>query len=861
MTESGTTRRPTAEQVEAHFQDDAGSRPVARDFDSPPGALCGNGLRFYDTVRARKPPPDGWTPPPQPGSDPRFQGPSPLAPFKESPYAMPAPRIELPRRPVVDRAEPAFSQALRRCLAEGFGPVAVAAGRDAAEVFPFIAGRPVAFDSALLDGSDEVAAARALLAEGIEFVLIDRTDPPVAPWLEERMDSLQLRLRDAGDLSWFHPRVLGSGWAFYRVAPPLVLAADVKRALSARVRDLLAGRRPRPLAVEAPLDAVGQPQHRVVVSLRMRGEPALKGRKLAKRLGRNADLVAALDRATAKLRQGWAAMRAAAAEDYGLTLPEKPDSALDRLEIEIEVFHDLCRLTDRTPASLGWDLQIGLEGLYLWDEQEQAGHYLEPAHAVHRAIASPVVFLETALRKNGLTQFLRPAQNPAVRRERPLVLWEQAWRDDSRFSVMRFRALHWIEQPGGADIVELYRGVPLHRTVTRESLVTALQLGAEWLMTNQTADGQYAYKYTPVNKPGRRWTAGGNIVRHALNPYTLLLVNAIAPDARLVASARRGIDFTLSFLRWEGNRCVICHRDPPARFYNAKLGTNAVTILSILKLAEVGDIGAYEPVLLGLAEELLALQDPNGHFWQYDVPPEHPYYGAENPIAPGEFILALARMHKRYQDPRYQDSIERALAYYLVSWRAWRLERTSDGIYDEEHRVNLVGIVPWLVMAMKDLHDSTGERRYADIAFEMQDWLDGEFFYTPQRSRYADWLGGAFKVHSELPAVNSCQYIEGASAAFALAKRLDHDVARRREVVVLGARFCLQLQYDGYGSTFFLPEPAEALGGFRYTVSHLHLRNDYSYHAMAALAQAVSYLDGDDYLLAAPSLAGLAEGG
>lgn len=845
-------------EVEEHFQDSAGSRPVARDFDAPPGSLCGNGLRYYGTVRLRKPVPDGWTPPPPPGSDPSYRGPSPTAPFKESPYAMPGPQVVLARPPIVDRGEPGFAQALRRCLAEGFGPVAVAGGRDAEDVFPFIAGRLAVFGPALFDGTDEAAVACALLGEGIEFLLIDRTEPPVAPWLEERMDSLRLRLRDAGGkMVWFHPRVLGSGWAFYRIAPPLVLSLENKQALTRRVRAALAGQAPQRMTLVAPLDAVGQAAHRVIVSLRMRGEPAMKGRKLVKRMGQSRDLLAAVDRAAAKLRKTWGKTRDSVLKEYGIDLPGRPDGILDRLEVEIEVLHDICLLTDRTPSALGWYLQIGLEGLYLWDEKQRAGFYLEPSYAVHMAISSPVVFLEAALRKNGLTDYLRPALTPAIKRVRPMVLWEKAWRSDERFDAMRFRSSHWIEQPGAAGLVELYRGVPLHRTVTRERMVRSLQLGADWLMNNQSPDGQYAYKYTPLNKAGRRWAAGGNIVRHALNPYTLLLVNAIAPDERLVASACRGIDFTLTFLRCEGNRCVVAHRDPPARFYNAKLGTNAVTILSILKLAEVQEIGRYEQALLGLTEELLFMQDPNGHYWQYDVPPEHPYYGAENAIAPGEFILALARMHKRTGDPRYQDSIERALAFYMTAWRAWREERTPEGIYDEEHRVNLVGIVPWLVMAMKDLHESTGERRYADIAFEMQDWMDQEFFYTPQRSRYADWLGGSFKLHSELPAVNSCQYIEGASAAFALAKRLDHDVARRREVVVLGARFCLQLQFDGYGSTFYLPEPAEALGGYRYTLSHLHLRNDYSYHAMAALAQAVSYLDDDDYRLAAPSLVGL----
>jgi hypothetical protein len=66
-------------------------------------------------------------------------------------------------------------------------------------------------------------------------------------------------------------------------------------------------------------------------------------------------------------------------------------------------------------------------------------------------------------------------------------------------------------------------------------------------------------------------------------------------------------------------------------------------------------------------------------------------------------------------------------------------------------------------------------------------------------------------------------------------------------VVVHGMRFCLQLQYDGYDTTFFLPVPEEAMGGYRYTLGHLRLRNDYNYHAMAAIAQGVEYLEWDDY--------------
>jgi len=292
---------------------------------------------------------------------------------------------------------------------------------------------------------------------------------------------------------------------------------------------------------------------------------------------------------------------------------------------------------------------------------------------------------------------------------------------------------------------------------------------------------------------------------------------------------------------------VICHRDTPARYYNAKIGTNAVTILSILKLGDVADISEYDKVVRCLADEILYLQDPNGHYWQYDVPPDHPYYGAESTIAPGEFIFALARMFKHYGDRKYKESVDRALPFYMKAWRKLLHERTPEGIYDEEHRVNLIGIVPWLVTALNDLHLITRDHHYADLAFEMQDWIDKEFFWYLNRAQYPDYAGASFKVHRELPAINSCQYTEGAAAAYDLARRVNRNVETRRQVVVHGMRFCLQLQYESYATTFFLPVSEEAMGGYRYTLGHARLRNDYNYHAMAAIAQAVDYLKPDDY--------------
>jgi hypothetical protein len=842
--------KPPASEIEAHFKDKAGAIPVDPNFDTPEGALCGNGQSYYWTSKPpKKPIPSSWEPPPEPGTDKSYQGPEPGAPFKESPYAMPSPKVILDRKPVRDRSDPFLAEEIERALARGVGKVALVSTRGLDPKMAKYEDRIAHIDPTLFGLDDDERVAQSLIGSSVEFVLVDRTEPRARAWMEEKYSSVRLRLRDAIATSWFHPMVLGSAWALFRVAEPFVVPTPDKRRLTARARALLSGQRPDDWQFNLPLDAVGDERHRVIVSLRKRDEPKLKGRKLVRRMANGKSLTAAVDSAVARIRKQWGRIRETNRKAYGFELDTDMPKAMQSIEIEIDVIHDVCAITDRTPSNLLWYVELGLEGLMLRDKIKDVVHYLEPSYAVHMEAAGEVTFFERLLMKSGLKQFLRDPKKKKSKKSK--VLWESQWRKDRDYRFARFRTQNWIERPqkDGGDIVELYRGVPLKTIwdVTRASLVRSLQLGSNWLMHNQHPDGQYAYKYTPTNKPGKRWTPGGNIVRHALNPYTLLMVNKIAPDPDYVKSAKKGIEFTLKFLRKHGDRCVICHRDPPARYYNSKLGTNAVTILSILKLGDVADISDYEDEVRCLADELLFQQDPNGHFWQYDVPPDHPYYGAESTIAPGEFVFALARMYSHFGDQKYKDAIDRALPWYMKAWRKLLTERTPQGIYDEEHRVNLIGIVPWLVTAMNDLHKKTGEQKYADIGFEQQDWIDDEFFWYFNRSQYPDYVGSSFKVHRELPAINACQYTEGAAAAYDLAKRQNRNVERRRQVVVHGMRFCLQLQYDGYDTTFYLPVPEEAMGGYRYTLGHLRLRNDYNYHAMAAIAQGVEYLEWDDY--------------
>ncbi len=849
-------RKPTFEEMEEHFRDEAGTKAVPAEFDAKPGEICGNGRVFYCSSRDRgKPIPESWLPPPPPGTVPDYEGPGPFEEFKESPYAMPASKRVLGRPAIIDLNEPDFITASKRIIAKDKLRLGVSGREELSSRLELKGEQYVNLSHERFKTVDDETLAKELLSQGISLVLFDKTQTQVAPWVEEEYNSLHIRLRDALETDWFHPVVIGSGAALYRIAKPFIISTEDKQKLTTYTRKLMQGKKvPEPDIMRSPSE-FGMPYFRVIVSLRWREKEGLKGRKFVKRISRAKTLPAAIRTSVKKISNEWDKISLSVIKDSTISVTVIPDTlkeAVDHMEIELEVIHDTAVITDRTVKNTVWNLELGLHGVTVWYKNRM--HYLEPAYAVHMEVKSEVQFVEQMLKKRKLHKFLRdPRKRSNFWREK--VLYESRWENDKDLRFERFRTIHWIESLASDKekkrrIIELYRGVPLieQAQVNKEALINSLKYGSSWLLNHQSSDGQYAYKYTPTNKPDRRWEAGGNIVRHALNPYTLLMVYKIVKDPAYLESAKKGIEFTLSFLRTEGNRCVVCHRDPPAPYYNAKMGTVAVTILSILKLGEVSDISEYHEVLKCFGEQLLYMQDKNGHYRQYDVPEDHPYYGAENTIAPGEIIFALSRLYTYFKDERYKDSIDRALPWYMDVWRHLKKKSTGDGIYSEEDRANLIGIVPWLVTAMNDLHGSTREQKYADIAFEQQDWIDETFFYYPARSKYPDYVGASFKMHYELPAINSCQYAEGAAAAYDLGLRTGKkDINRMREVVLQSMRFCLQLQFTGYDDSFFIPVPEEVFGGYRYTIGHLRLRNDYSYHAMAAIAQAVEYLRDEDY--------------
>lgn len=781
--------------------------------------------------RRESPPPPGWVRPPPIGEDPDFQGPPPTAPYRDSPYAQPTSDAVLRRDEVDDPDDTELLEAVADAIETAPGKVAYLSDRGPDPRWESLFGRLLEVTAADLPDLEIAANAQRLKAQGADFILVDGRTPRPSPWLQPRTSGLRERLRDALPLSHFHPLVRAEAWTLYRIAPPLEFTREEERRIVSFVRRSLQGEGGEALGIDKPKDALGMPSFRVAITLRKRDERSLKGRPVTFRSKSGSTLEKALLATTSSLRGSWSEDRRKVERDFHVDLPSDVDEAVREMEIGVEVFHRSCRITDRDPARLLWNFELSLEGLSLADGDRF--HYVLPSVGLHRGFENELAFVR--------------------RLEEAGDLPEDSWRD-RRWRFSRFETKSFQELRAQGDPVEMYRGAPLVRlsNVTRANVIRALRIGSRWLTSNQLDDGQFRYRYKPLNKVDKRWLVGNNVVRHALNPYTLMLVNRVSPSDHLVKSAIKGLGYTMRHLEKRGRRCYVWHLDVPSPDENAKMGTVAVTILSILKMGEATDISEYEDELRCLAEELLYVQDRNGHFRQYDVPEDHPYFGAENAIFPGEMMFALARMYNHTSDERYHRAYDRAMEWYQAWWADRVAKKTDDGIYTERLRMDLVGFVPWGVMSLEAIHRKTNDDKYARWAESLSDWMDEAFLFDADRTAYPDYLGAYFKTHRELPAINSCGYTEGAAAMFAIALRTGRDVERRRRSLLYGFRFAMQLQYEGDATTFWIPDPDVAMGGFRYHLGASRLRNDYSYHAMSALGHGVTYLRDQDWPAATP---------
>jgi hypothetical protein len=303
---------------------------------------------------------------------------------------------------------------------------------------------------------------------------------------------------------------------------------------------------------------------------------------------------------------------------------------------------------------------------------------------------------------------------------------------------------------------------------------------------------------------------------------------------------------------------------------NAKMGAVAAAILAISEKiyqspAELRGamLEEYRPFLEGFADFLLFMQHPSGpwagSFDHYFVSPEHDHYLGRNgkpyqtTIYPGEILFGLSRIYRLTRDPRIPPAFALAVQFERAYFDRESVIREPDGTYKNERRADLVQFVPWISMAMNDMHlavreeDPARAAEYAEFGIRVSQWVAREYLFDEPRSFFPEYLGGYFKWEFELPAMHSMVYAEGTAAAFALGKRTgDPRTEEMRHATTLGCRFAVQQIVIPGLNDHFLPNPQRARGGVRFGINDSDMRTDYSYHTLSALNQTVRYMTDEE---------------
>jgi len=175
---------------------------------------------------------------------------------------------------------------------------------------------------------------------------------------------------------------------------------------------------------------------------------------------------------------------------------------------------------------------------------------------------------------------------------------------------------------------------------------------------------------------------------------------------------------------------------------------------------------------------------------------------------PGQVLLALAVACEQNVTPIDEERLRRSFQYYRHRFR-----------YKRDF-----GQVTWLLQAFSKWSEVTGDRDFADLVFEIADWLLG----------YQQNKTGAFinDHQSDTPGYTTAVYLEGIAAALKIADKTRYDVYS--DSLTRGFGFLDQLIIQERDRSI-LPNIDYALGGLRQGLYLSEIRTDFVQHSLSAI--------------------------
>ena len=343
-----------------------------------------------------------------------------------------------------------------------------------------------------------------------------------------------------------------------------------------------------------------------------------------------------------------------------------------------------------------------------------------------------------------------------------------------------------------------------------EKKIQDLQEGIEdWLSANLQDDGLFVYSLNPETG---EYSSDNNEVRQLMTSHTLAQISQT--DSRLLPLHEKNL--TTWIANWyredDGLGYVLYDEE-------SKLGANAALLRTISASPLFEE---HADTAQAVANGILKLQNKDGSLEPWYVEPDYEYDRASLlAYYTGEALVALLEYYEKVGDVNYLNAASKSAQFYL-SLYVDNLEENYSTSY-----------VAWHTIAYNRLFQITGEQRYADAIFTLNDKLlelqdtayyVGRFCKSEITSNCAS--------HSASDGV----YTEGLVYAYEVAEMVGDKSHSRRylEAIKLSVKNLSGLQYREP-----LPEsplPFEAYrGAIRTNVDNPWVRIDSIHHAADAL--------------------------
>jgi orotate phosphoribosyltransferase/AMMECR1 domain-containing protein len=365
----------------------------------------------------------------------------------------------------------------------------------------------------------------------------------------------------------------------------------------------------------------------------------------------------------------------------------------------------------------------------------------------------------------------------------------------------RFECASWLADSQGIDPLD--GGFPRRRqpapfAALVDKLVT---LHVQYLVRQQDDEGSLYFYYEPFQD---RLNRGMTPPRLAHAAWVFARACHAIGDPELVTARDRILEHHLTLVRRAEDGCWLEGGSEPASVSESAFlllalcenlhGDRARGVAADLASTLWSKIGAHGRVATHRAA------DPDDAYQDY---------------FPGQMLLALAAAHRSGVADLRQDPLDRAFTYYRHRFRYRR------------H----FGQVSWLMQAFGAWWDATHRGDFADLVFEVGDWI----------LQYQQDTTGAFinDHQPDTPGYTTALYLEGIAVGARLAVALSDEPRRRRyrDSLERGFAFVDRLTIQPRDAAL-LPNAAFAIGGLRQSVYASEIRTDFVQHSLSALFEA-----------------------